>query len=360
MAENSPIMNLDEDTIDLKELILHFWQDKVLISIILVFAILISILYAFVIQVPTYETTTAILFRVPAPVRTVDGDVYSQTSYGQYVFPSQNVDDYFQYAKSNDLIAALQATGTYDLSNEALASSITVKTTKDSKLIDLVVTQQDPAIALALNQDLTRLFIENLRLVFKKNALDYFSSQVATNLSITRDQITNLEAVYTSQSQLLTSMSPTYTLKKLLISDPVAAAALAKAQQIDLESLGDTVVAEEYLNESYDQLETQLTDTQNQLIALKQDQVKLVQQQAALQQEQVAYQQKIGTPEQASLLGGELDVLSSNLIVISQPTLPQKPVAPDRRMEVAIGALLGLMLGLGVSLVKKWWREPGQ
>ena len=347
----------DEDIIDLKVLVHHLWQDRILIVAILVIAILVTSIYTFLIQEPTYETTTSILFKLPAPIKTEAGETHYQTSYGQYVFPSQTVEDYFRFAKSDDLFAAIQALGTYDLSNEALKSSITVKTNKDSKLIELVVTQPDPAIALSLNQDLTRLFIENIRIVFKKNALDSFISQVNTNLTVTKDQLADLEAVYAAQSELLQSMAPTYTLKKMLVSDPLAAAAYAEANQVDLESLGETVVEEEYLNDSYFQLETTLTDTQNQLIELKQDLVTLEKQQANLQQELDNYQQKIGTPSQAELLGGELDVLNSSLIVISQPSLPQNPVAPDRMMQLAIGTMIGLMLGLGASLVRRWWHE---
>lgn len=357
MADTIQVSNYDEDSIDLKELILHLWQERVLISLILIAAMVLSFVYVFVIQDPVYETSTSILFKVPAPVKTGEGEVYSQTSYGQYVFPSQNAADYFQYANSNDLIAALQATGKYDLSSADLRSNITVTTNKDSKLIDLVVKNGDSAMALAMNQDLARLFNENLRLVFKKNALDYFQNKIETDLVIKQNQITNLEAILANQSQLLESMKPTYTLKKMLLSDPVAASAYAGANQIDLENLAETVVEEEYLNDSYYQMESQIAATQNQLIALKQDLITLQNQKEALNQELALFTQKIGTPVQSELLGGQLDVLASNLIMISQPTLPQNPVAPDRLLQLAIGTLLGLMLGLAVAIVKKWWQE---
>ena len=136
------------------------------------------------------------------------------------------------------------------------------------------------------------------------------------------------------------------------------ASAYAGANHIDLENLAETVVEEEYLNDSYYQVESQIAATQNQLIALKQDLITLQNQKEALNQELALYTQKIGTPAQSELLGGQLDVLASNLIVISQPTLPQYPVAPNRMLQLIIGTMSGLMLALVVALVKKWWQEP--
>lgn len=359
MEDYIQMSNPDEmDPIDLRELVLHLWKERVLISVILLITIGLSFVYAFIIQDPIYEASASILFKVPAPVKTEDSEIHYQTAYGQYMFPSQNAADYFQYAKSNDLIAALQATGKYDISAAALRSGISVQTNLDSNLIDLIVKSEDPALALAMNQDLTRLFTENIRILYKKNALDYFQNKIDTDLEIKQAEVANLESILSTQNQMLKQMEPTYKLKKMLLSDPVIAAAYAKTNQTDLEHVAYTVIEEEYLNDSFVQLEIQITETQNQLIALKQDLITLQNQKEALNQELALYTQKIGTPAQSELLGGQLDVLASNLIVISQPTLPQNPVAPDRLLQLAIGTLLGLMLALVVALVKKWWQEP--
>ena len=43
-----------------------------------------------------------------------------------------------------------------------------------------------------------------------------------------------------------------------------------------------------------------------------------------------------------------------NVHIIQQPIVPEIPVGPNKKMNVAIGALLGMMIGLGVTFLKEF------
>jgi len=69
-SNGTQLASMDEDEIDLKELILTIWQDRVLVSIVLIISILLSAVYSFLIVNPTYEATTSLLFKMPESVTT--------------------------------------------------------------------------------------------------------------------------------------------------------------------------------------------------------------------------------------------------------------------------------------------------
>jgi len=346
-SNGTQLATMDEDIIDLKELILTIWQDRVLVSIVLILSILLSAVYSFLVVNPTFEASTALLFKLPESVT---------TEYGVYEFPSQNINDYLQFATSNDLVAAIQSQGQYGLSASALKSSITVKTTKDSNLVEIVTATHDPQVTFALNQDLARFFGENVRIIFKKNALDFFLSSQETKLALLEDQIQQLEAVLSAQNQTLSDLKPTYTVKSILL--PASGAPDPAVAGTEAES--DIIFEEQYLVDRYYLLQMKITQNQNTLLELQQAYTSQLDKQQQLQQDQALYAEKIGTPTQSEWLGGQLDVFAGNLITLSQPAYPQEPVSPNHLLNLAIGAVLGLMLGLFLAIFKKWWTQPAR
>lgn len=337
-----------ETTIDLKALLRQFWQDRVLIVLVFLAVSGLSCIYAFVIAKPNYQVSSSILLHLPASATTI---------YGEYVLPSNNINDYSQFISSNDLITDLQLSGKYNtLTKEQLESSLAMAGTKDSSLLQLTVTHENPQLAHDLNRDLIQLFSNRIRMTLKKNALDYFTNDVETRLVSLDAQILKNKALLSGQQEILQKIEPTFVLKKALLSDPDAAASYAQIAGADLELLSDNVLSEEFLVGVYNQQQIKVVETENALISLQQSYASLKNWQNDLREEQQAYQDKSGTPAQAEWLGGSLDILADRFIILSNPSVPEDPIAPHRTMSVAIGAILGLMLGLLISFSKSWWR----
>lgn len=66
-----------------------------------------------------------------------------------------------------------------------------------------------------------------------------------------------------------------------------------------------------------------------------------------------AYDMVYGITEEFMKLSKKL-YPKGNVHIIQQPIVPEVPVGPNKKMNVAIGALLGMMIGLGVTFLKEF------
>ena len=66
-----------------------------------------------------------------------------------------------------------------------------------------------------------------------------------------------------------------------------------------------------------------------------------------------AYDMVYGITEEFMKLSKKL-YPKGNVHIIQQPIVPEVPVGPNKKMNVAIGALLGMMIGLGLTFLKEF------
>lgn len=66
-----------------------------------------------------------------------------------------------------------------------------------------------------------------------------------------------------------------------------------------------------------------------------------------------AYDMVYGITEEFMKLSKKL-YPKGNVHIIQQPIVPEIPVGPNKKMNVAIGALLGMMIGLGVTFLREF------
>lgn len=66
-----------------------------------------------------------------------------------------------------------------------------------------------------------------------------------------------------------------------------------------------------------------------------------------------AYDMVYGITEEFMRLSKRL-YPKGNVHIIQQPIVPEVPVGPNKKMNVAIGALLGMMIGLGITFLKEF------
>lgn len=66
-----------------------------------------------------------------------------------------------------------------------------------------------------------------------------------------------------------------------------------------------------------------------------------------------AYDMVYGITEEFMKLSKKL-YPKGNVHIIQQPIVPEIPVRPNKKMNVAIGALFGMMIGLGVTFLKEF------
>ena len=66
-----------------------------------------------------------------------------------------------------------------------------------------------------------------------------------------------------------------------------------------------------------------------------------------------AYDMVYGITEEFMKLSKKL-YPKGNVHIIQQPIVPEVPVGPNKKMNVAIGALFGMMIGLGITFLKEF------
>jgi len=337
-----------EDEISLKELLMTIWNGRKLIAIITIIALLLTSVYTFGVADEQYEATSELIIRTPSAVT---------TRYGTYTFPSDNINDYIQYIYSNDVIDAVIKQFELDTTRAALKERITIKQEKDQNSFQVVVTDTKPETAQAINNYLVDEYMTQIRIAYKKNALNTFLQDYEVNMENIQNNILKQEALIVENQILLDSLKPIYTLQKSLFEDPETAAIYADTFNLDLSTLSDNVMVEEYANDNYFKVETQLIDLQTGLISLKEELSNQQMLYADLQSEQTIVAAASPATDKDIILDGKLDVMDSNVSVISYAYVPEGAVSPNKVLNLAIGLILGLLVGIFTVLFKSYWNS---
>ncbi|NDL66409.1 Wzz/FepE/Etk N-terminal domain-containing protein [Anaerotalea alkaliphila] len=336
------------DEISIKELILAVWgQRKVVVAVAaLVFAL--AAVYAFAFNSPSYESSTGLIMKAPKEI---------VTRYGSYTFPSENIGDYTNYIYSTDVARRLIGKHQLGMTEEQFNRMVQVDLVKDSNQFAIKVSHEDPETAYTLNKDLVDAFIQNLRIAFKTNAVRTFSSEMETETARLENEIRVQEKILVGLTEVLESVEPVYTLQRLLVSDPVTAAQVANRFNLDLASLSDDRMVEEFANENYFLVQAQALEVQTALVKLREEQANKQLLKQELVEEQQLLTELLDTPKEGEILNGKLDVLANNLLITSPPILPQSPVGTGKMLILAIGAVLGAMMGLFVGFFLHYWKN---
>ncbi|MCK8061267.1 MULTISPECIES: Wzz/FepE/Etk N-terminal domain-containing protein [unclassified Fusibacter] len=335
------------DEISLKELIMALWKERRIVIGFTITMFLLAAIYSYFIASPSYETKSVLMIKAP----TEEG-----TRYGTYQFPSRNASDYLQYFYNNDLLEKVIKENELETTPESFKNSIVLEQEEESNRFSVVVTNEDPAMGQKINQDLINRFIIDQRILYKKNAINSFILNYEISIDNLKNSIDTQESLAKSTKELLDTLEPIYTLQKSLFNDPEAAAAYAKNNNLDLSTLYQNLMTEEYSNGNYLKIETQHLDIQTTLISLRESLDNKLEFYDELIAERELLAISVGTENEQSILNNRLDVFNDKIFVISEAYLPEKPVGPRKALNMAIGLVLGVMLGVFAGLFKNYWK----
>lgn len=348
LEENQREQYNEYDEISLKELIMSVWNERVLVVAIMIVTVLLAGVYTFAFLKPQYETTSELMMKELEDAHTL---------YGTYSFPSDNISDYTQFIYNNEVIDQIIDKYQLDVSRETFKKNITVNQEKDSNRISVVVVNGDPELAYKINSDLIERFIESIRISYKKSAMDEFILSHQHSIESYQNSIRHKEGILAETRILLDEIQPIYTLQKLLFSDPKAAAAYADQLDLDLSAISENLMTEEYINENYFNMEAKIYDLEYELVSIREGLENQNQLLAELLGEQESYNQLIDTENESEILNGHVDVMASNIRIISYPNHPINPSSPRVALNMAIGVVLGMMLGVFSGLFKSYWKN---
>lgn len=329
----------EENEISLKELILVLVKEKKLITVITLGITMIAIVVSLLLP-NVYEAQSQIVFSVPETFG---------SRFGTFVFPSQNVADYIPLLDSlevkNEVAKKMEL--------DSIESSYVFN--KDLKYVSVKTQAKTPELAKEINDVFVETYINRINAQYKLIAIDKFIYNHQMNLSNLSYQLEKTQSMINEKTAFLDLLTPVYTLQKAVFSDPKSAALFADKFNLDLGSLSNDVVLEEFVNEKYLELDAEVIDLKISLInmkeSLKSSEI-LLQELSAEKEELMIKLDDLSYPDE---LNDELTVLKGGISQVSEAVTPRDKVSPRRSLNVAIGAVLGLMVAVFVAFFKHYW-----
>lgn len=294
-----PSWHPDNEEIDLREFLLVFWRQRLLIAAVTIIAILASAILSFWVIAPVYQSTSIIYlgyFNHSGYTLSPSGQgnqSWQQLSGSIYTSPTgaQGI------LTSNDLLleAARQVDPSFSPTGlPGLKARLKVEPVKDSPYLQVAVEDTDPARAQALVTSIVAAFQKQSQAAFQRNQ-KLLESQAQT----LRGQLASLEKQIASAQSTLNGLEAGNL--------PVGAKDFRRSQTL----------------ETIDSLSSQRLQLTNTCLEIEQ----------------------------------QLEALQP-MRTISSPEVPVVPVKPNRKLNLAVAAILGLMAGLLLALGKEYFSAP--
>lgn len=337
---------LDDKEISIKELILILLKEIKLIAMITFIFTLISIFVT--LSLPKiYQTQSQITFNLPTE---------NISRFGTYSFPSQNIADYLPLLSSEEVRNDVAV----ELNILPSNVNVIVDFNKENRFVIVKTPASTPELAKQINDVLVDAYIKRIRAQYKIEAINKFINFELNSIKNDTYQIDITQSMIDNKALLLSEINPVYILQKAIFSDPETAALYASKNNLDLSKLSNNVILEEYANEKYLEIESEIIDLKSSLVnireGLKFSEKILVE----LKDEKVKTNEDMETLNYESMLNDELDVLNGAIVQVSKATLPVSKISPRNSLNVVLGFAIGLAISVFYAFFKYYWKTEGK
>lgn len=177
------------EELDLKELLMLFWNKKVKILLIVAIFTLIGVIYTIGFVTPVYTSSTTLLLG-KSDSSTGKTDTITTTD---ITLNSKLVSTYSTLIKSKSVLKPVISNLSIDLSEAELEKSITVSQEKDTEIIRISVTNADATTAAKVANEVEKVFSQRVSEIYKINNVQVVDeAEVSTspsNINHTKDII---------------------------------------------------------------------------------------------------------------------------------------------------------------------------
>jgi capsular polysaccharide biosynthesis protein len=412
-------VNNTESEISLRELIEALWRQKWLIVIITAVFCIVGFVVSFFVMESTYESRATLQV---SPTNIKEDSMENIDAIVEFYnkFPSMTVETYLEQVTAPQVLQKTIETldlrgedGTY-ITRKSLLGMIAISNTKNTNLIGVTVTNKDPEMAANIANTLGNVYVsfmtENNRkqsdqlaamleeqLLAEQQKLDEKAMELANYLASSKsiDVLKNEVDMYISKlndfkSQVTELEYRVIADRKILAAyDDVAAATMDADASLEIPMSssgasfnlqvpadGDSIPSMVYaLNMA--QIQSRLVENTENLTVLTDKIVeitdKLSAAQAQLAQEEYKYQviqrdkelaqQTFNAYQQRHkevIVASAAQMSSTNILLSSNAVPSSSPVGPRKMLNMAIAAVLGLMLGVFLAFLLEYWKNSGK
>ena len=405
----------DEYEIDLREYIMLLWNAKWFIIGLFVIAIVGAGLFSQFYLTPTYETEATIY----APdFEMLNGEVLTQNTYISFIRKpelEEKVIEEFSYRKENEDFSVQNLDKKLNLTNtDSNLVKVKFSGTKPSRIknvLDHWIKLFKEEVKLFLNNN-NENYINNLEKTTLnrknkyeniKNELNEFKKESNVELLKNRlnnkenmlvgnssqdiigveEKITNLNSdINKFNSQLNKIEEQLQKTDKFIISKSyidntslhILREALPNNNNLDNISINEEIINTEYTNliQEKNKLEQNVSSSESELEDMKklkenlENEIKNLQIEVAnkenqldsLQEElEIAQENYKNAEEEFSKVEQELSSKDYQITVVNSPVVPENPVSPNTKLNVAIAGVLALMLGVFIVFFREFLKE---
>lgn len=177
------------EELDLKELLMLFWNKKIKILLIVAIFMLIGVIYTIGFVTPVYTSSTTLLLG-KSENSTGKTDTITTTD---ITLNSKLVSTYSVLIKSKSVLRPVISNLSIDLSESELEKSITVSQEKDTEIIRIAVTNGNATTAAKLANEIAKVFTQKVTDMYKINNVQVVDeAEISTspsNINHTKDVV---------------------------------------------------------------------------------------------------------------------------------------------------------------------------
>lgn len=152
------------EELDLKELLLLFWNKKIKILLIVAIFIAIGIIYTIGFVTPVYTSSTTLVLAKSDTTSTSDTITASDITLN-----SNLVSTYSELAKSKNVVRQVISNLGIEIDEEKLIDNIAVSSRKNTELIEIAVTNEYASNASKIANEIAKVFSEKVTEIYNIN-----------------------------------------------------------------------------------------------------------------------------------------------------------------------------------------------
>ena len=153
------------EELDLKELLMLFWNKKVKILLIVAIFMLIGIIYTIGFVTPVYTSSTTLLLATSGN----SADKTNTITTTDITLNSKLVSTYSTLIKSKTVLRQVISNLGINISEDELEKNITVSQEKDTEIIRISVTNADATTAAKVANEVAKVFSQRVSEIYKIN-----------------------------------------------------------------------------------------------------------------------------------------------------------------------------------------------
>ncbi|MDI6600177.1 MAG: Wzz/FepE/Etk N-terminal domain-containing protein [Thermoanaerobacteraceae bacterium] len=412
-----------EEEISLKELIQTLWKGRYLVIGIAIAAMIISGVLSFFVISPTYEASASLMaspINTNVNQNQQNANNISELLDALTTTPQMNVESYKTMIKSPEVINSVIKELNLDPKRytlQSLTDSITLETVQNTNLILIKVKDKSPQMAADIANSLSKNFVSFVNQKVSEQASktaqvlkqqeDVEAQRLDEAMTKLKEFLSQPRSVDELQSEVTAKITQLTDYKGRLSEAQIEEKGLVASLQSAREQLKDTpqtiktnqaidgggdgslinlnglTINGEVANPAYsnlldqiNQLEVQLSQVRAQKAALQESidsaQKELNQLQLELAEKQYQYDkinndvtmaknsyEALQQKYQETNIASSSQIGEASIIQVSSAIPPEEPVSPRKLLNIAIAAVLGLMIGVfAVFFIAYWNSEP--